>query len=136
MLDSYSWRRLYGTARWRKRRLFQLYQQPLCQRCKAKGFTVAAEVAHHVTPHKGDAVLFYTGELESLCKRCHDSITQNEERSGKAKTYMIDIGVDGWPIDPLHPVYTHKQPTATSPVHPVHTHNNTTTTSPTDRSTK
>ena len=95
---------LYDTKRWLRLRAFQLRVKPLCEMCKDKGLTVAAEVAHHVTPHKGDLVLFYTGRLQSLCKHCHDGITQQRERYG----YINDIGIDGWPIDRNHPVYSRR----------------------------
>lgn len=99
--------KLYHTKRWGRVREYQLQLNPLCERCKKKGLTIAAEVAHHIVPHKGDTVLFYTGKLESLCKRCHDGITQQYERYG----YINDIGEDGWPIDPNHPVYKKKKVT-------------------------
>lgn len=95
------YKRLYDTARWRKHRRHHLSQHPLCEKCRDKGHTVAAEVAHHLTPHKGNLVLFYTGKLQSLCRACHDDITQNEERSGHSN----EIGEDGWPTDNNHPVY-------------------------------
>src|SRR4051812_33874588 len=99
-----SYRHLYDTARWKKRRRYQLQLHPLCELCKAKGLTVAAEVVHHVEAHKGDPVLFHTGKLQSLCKPCHDHITQQVERFGYSRT----IGVDGWPTDNEHPVYKQK----------------------------
>jgi 5-methylcytosine-specific restriction enzyme A len=99
--SSRAWKHLYDSARWQKRRRFQLQLQPLCQRCKEQGKIEAAEVVHHVIPHKGDPTLFHTGELESLCKHCHDGAAQQVERLG----FATDIGTDGWPIDPRHPVY-------------------------------
>jgi 5-methylcytosine-specific restriction enzyme A len=58
----------------------------------------------HKVPHKGDLTLFYTGELESLCAQCHNVQTGMVETHG----YTNDIGVDGWPTDPRHPVYAHR----------------------------
>jgi hypothetical protein len=43
--------------------------------------------------------LFFTGELMSLCKRCHDSRKRYMEING----FAPDVGLDGWPSDPLHP---------------------------------
>lgn len=60
---------------------------------------------HHIVPHKGNLILFYMGKLQSLCKRCHDGITQQEERYG----FINDIGVDGWPVDSKHPLYGKKK---------------------------
>jgi hypothetical protein len=44
------------------------------------------------------------GELQSLCKFHHDSAKQQEEKMG----YRSDIGADGWPMDPRHPVNGHR----------------------------
>jgi 5-methylcytosine-specific restriction endonuclease McrA len=59
-------------------RLAQLQQNPLCEHCKAVGRTVAASVADHVVPHENDGESFWEGELQSLCKRCHDAKTHRE----------------------------------------------------------
>lgn len=55
--------------------------------------------AHHRVPHRGDPVLFWEGELESLCKPCHDSIGTTED----AKGYTIGSDISGRPRDPNHP---------------------------------
>lgn len=64
---------------------------------------VAATVAHHRTPHKGNEMLFWHGELVSSCKQCHDSMYHMQEASGIE--YDTAIGHDGMPIDPKHPFY-------------------------------
>lgn len=100
--DCKSWHHLYKTARWLRLRDQQLQREPLCQKCKTKDITEPATVAHHIHPHRGDLTLFFTGALESLCKRCHDYHTQGEERRGHSN----EIGPDGWPVDvENHPVY-------------------------------
>ena len=76
------WRRWYSTKRWRGRRDEQLSDEPLCAMHLAKGEIVAATVADHVVPHRGDEALFFDGALQSLCKPCHDSAKQREERGG------------------------------------------------------
>jgi len=44
--------------------------------------------------------LFFDYEnTQSLCKRCHDSTKQAEEKRG----YSIHVDEDGWPVDPNHP---------------------------------
>lgn len=92
-----TWRAWYGTARWQALRLGQLRKQPLCQRCAGRGMVVEATVAHHTTPHKGDAVLFWdANNLASSCAPCHDIDEQRIER-GRAPRQSIDA--DGWPID-------------------------------------
>ena len=88
----------YGTQRWRRMAKAQLCSQPLCSLCLAEGQVVAASVADHILPHKGDYQLFWFGKLQSLCKWHHDSIKQEMERYGHSK----QIGDDGWPVDANH----------------------------------
>src|SRR5262245_337072 len=90
---------LYNNTRWRNRRLAQLRAQPLCSLCLAKGIVMAASVADHVEPHRGDPYLFWNGKLQSLCSDCHNSTKQQIEARG----YSREIGIDGWPVDPNHP---------------------------------
>ena len=93
--------KLYCTKRWRQIREHQLTQHPLCawHLRKSPVQMVRANVVHHIIPHHGDEVLFHNGPFESLCKHCHDSIAQQDEKYG----YSLDIGADGWPTDPKHP---------------------------------
>ena len=74
------WRGWYSSTAWRRRRAGQLKRQPLCERHLALGQVVAATVANHRQPHRGDWTLFIEGDLESVCKACHDSLIQREER--------------------------------------------------------
>jgi 5-methylcytosine-specific restriction enzyme A len=74
-------------------------EHPLCKMCLARGLVVAAQVADHVIPHKGNYNLFWFGELQSLCTDCHNRDKQQIERKG----YTTDIGKDGWPTDQRHP---------------------------------
>lgn len=90
---------LYSTSRWVKRRAWQLRNEPVCRICVAQGLLTEATVADHIIPHRQDPTLFWTGELQSLCKRCHDSAKQSEEKLG----YRKGVGVDGYPVDPKHP---------------------------------
>lgn len=60
-------------------RKVQLAREPLCRYCQQMGRTVAATVADHVVPHRGNVTLFYGGELQSLCSTCHSSVKQAEE---------------------------------------------------------
>lgn len=88
----------YHTARWRKIRDHQLRQYPLCEMCEKQGRTTMATVADHVEPHRGDPVKFWTGKLQSLCKRCHNSAKQLKEKHG----VYPGCDVDGMPLDPDH----------------------------------
>jgi 5-methylcytosine-specific restriction enzyme A len=96
------WQRWYGLAKWQRRRLAQLKAHPLCVFCAALGIVTPATVADHVVPHRGSAHRFWHGELQSLCKLCHDKAKQAEEHRG----YLPDVGLDGYPVDPRHPFNT------------------------------
>ena len=85
----------YEHARWRRRRQRQLKLRPLCAWCEKRGQVTEATVAHHTEPHRGDRVKFWTGELVSLCKKCHDIDAQRIEKGGRPRAV---IGDDGWPI--------------------------------------
>lgn len=91
-------------SRWRKARLVYLMRNPLCAMCQAP-----AEVVDHIIPHKlWDAVqsgddkaigaaqkLFWDqGNWQPLCKTCHDSDKQRQERG----TPIVGCDEDGWPI--------------------------------------
>ena len=94
-----------GTRRWRRRARLQLLHEPLCRRCLERGKNVAARVADHIIAHRGDINGFWLGPLQSLCFECHNSDKQSEEVKG----HRHDIGADGWPIDPRHPVFHPEQ---------------------------
>jgi len=79
----------------------QLREHPLCALCLKEGVVVAATVADHVVPHQGDYQLFWHGELQSLCVQHHN----NSKRFEELKGFKKEIGVDGWPLDPRHPVH-------------------------------
>ena len=96
------WHHLYCTTVWRRRAKHQLRSQPLCEMCLKDGRINAATIADHVEPHKGDQQKFFFGELQSLCKLHHESAKKREETRG----YSTQIGADGWPVDPRHPVYS------------------------------
>lgn len=74
-----------------------LDRRPYCTYCKRReNRLVEAAVADHIIPHKGNKKLFWDeGNLQPLCKRCHDSDKAREEAGGKAK---IRFGADGYPI--------------------------------------
>jgi hypothetical protein len=93
---------LYGTRKWRNRRAHQLRIEPLCRMCAAEDKVVAATVADHIEPWHGDVNKFWLGPLQSLCSHCHESRKKHLERRG----YLPDVGPDGWPLDPRHPVYS------------------------------
>lgn len=68
--------------------------------CDGKRHTPTSPVADHITPHQGDFALFAAlDNLQTLCKRCHDSTKAAQEARG----YSGVIDDTGWPIDPAHP---------------------------------
>ena len=99
-----AYRRLYKTKEWKAARRSQLAEHPLCEPCQARGLVVAATVVNHRQPHRGDEGVFFDPDnWQSLCKPCHDSEAQSQEKSGRE--WDKAIGPDGWPIDSRHPVY-------------------------------
>jgi 5-methylcytosine-specific restriction enzyme A len=89
----------YHTTRWRKRRARQLAEYPLCAMCKKQGKVTAATVADHVEPHRGDAVKFWQGKLQSLCSTCHNIRKRMIEKHG----HSAACDQDGLPLDEGHP---------------------------------
>lgn len=78
------WRKWYRTARWSKLRL-KIFERDLFQ-CQMPGCghiegNTAKLVCDHVTPHRGDYERFWDeSNLQTLCKPCHDSRKQRQER--------------------------------------------------------
>jgi len=67
--------------------------EPLCQLCLEAGRIVAATVADHIEPHKGDFTAFRLGRLRSLCADCHDRLDRNNAP-------RAPVRADGIPSDP------------------------------------
>lgn len=94
------YKKLYATKAWQQLRTGILARDGyMCQRCgvmltQGRKHKTAA-VVNHKTPHKGDLELFYdVGNLEAVCKHCHDGKIQRQERGNRTT-----IGADGWPIE-------------------------------------
>jgi 5-methylcytosine-specific restriction protein A len=87
------------SSRWQKYRARYLQANPLCVMHQAWGQVVPATVVDHIQPHKGDQKLFWNpANHQALCKHCHDSHKQRQERSSK----VIGCGLDGVPVDAGH----------------------------------
>lgn len=78
----------YQLARW-KAKPHGLRWQTLvramftCRICKqiSRHPNASDMVADHITPHRGDPALFWDAcNIQCLCKGCHDSVKQAEER--------------------------------------------------------
>jgi 5-methylcytosine-specific restriction enzyme A len=84
-------KRWYSTVAWRKHRAAQLAaEEPLCRMCLAAGQIEAATVCDHITPHRGDPDLFWSGPFQSLCATCHSLFKQSEERGGVKHLHGCD----------------------------------------------
>ena len=80
--------KLYSTSRWQRLREYILTKEPLCVECKRKKRIRPATVVDHIKPHKGDEELFYDeGNLQGLCKSCHDRKTAKEDGRWKRRVY-------------------------------------------------
>lgn len=90
----------YNNADWFRRRARQLRKFPWCKYCQQQGHRVKATHADHITPHRGDRALFEDdNNLQSLCKRCANTVKQVEEITGG------ELGCDlsGNPRSASHP---------------------------------
>jgi 5-methylcytosine-specific restriction protein A len=94
------WRAWYRTKRWYRKRAAYKKGQPFCVKCLARGMHRPWTSLDHVEPHRGDAFKFWHGEVQGLCEPCHVGAKQLEELEG----FSRDIGDDGWPVDPRHPI--------------------------------
>lgn len=67
----------------------QLLREPWCQECARRGIRTRATVVDHITPHQGNWLRFVDrGNLQSLCKHCHDrktALEQAEKRRERAQ---------------------------------------------------
>lgn len=84
--DSAAWHDLYRLDAWTKQlRPAQLAAQPFCQcqdcdSLRERGKPARATVVDHIRPHRGELSLFLDpGNLQSMCKRCHDKKTMREQ---------------------------------------------------------
>ena len=78
--------KLYSTAYWKKQRIAQLSNSPLCQACLLEGKVVQAVAIDHIFPHRQDANKFKNNLFQSLCVPHHTLKTQ-EENEGKYLYY-------------------------------------------------
>ncbi len=85
----------YRLSRWQKLRARQLAKEPLCAFCRKRGRVEPATVCDHVTPHRGNEVLFWGGPFQSLCRTCHN-VDKKLIENGKPPP--LTFGVDGWPL--------------------------------------
>jgi 5-methylcytosine-specific restriction enzyme A len=87
---------LYHLTRWERICQRQLEEHPLCVYCLERAIVTPATIVERVEPHRGAI-----SKLQSLCRECHEAT----KRDIKLYGYRTDIGLDGYPLDPRHPVY-------------------------------
>jgi len=77
-----TWRKLYKTKKWQRLRWKVIEQAHFtCSMCGKLESNTSQLVADHITPHKGDEKLFWdAGNLQCLCKHCHDTTKKRMER--------------------------------------------------------
>jgi len=94
MASNSPWHNLYNSKRWYRLRYYQLQKQPLCEFHLRRNQVISASIVDHITPHKGDVALFHDPDnLQSLCKRCHDSVKQRLENGGTVTEFDDDSRV-------------------------------------------
>jgi len=78
------WRAWYRTARWRQLSWAVRVEAAFtCARCGVVDGRPRQTVADHVVPHRGCEARFWDrGNLQCLCKGCHDGAKQAEECRG------------------------------------------------------
>jgi len=76
--DEFS-KRFYNSREWKLLRRQKLAKDPLCEQCKREGRLTPATVVDHIVPMKEGGACLDIKNLQSLCKRCHDSKTARED---------------------------------------------------------
>jgi 5-methylcytosine-specific restriction enzyme A len=67
----------YHTPRWRALRAQVLREEPWCSECEHDRVRMASTDVDHITPHEGDATLFWDRRnLQSLCHGHHSRKTR------------------------------------------------------------
>lgn len=76
-------RHWYKTREWKRVRLRVFARDHYtCKRCHRMHIDTSLLVAHHVSAHKGNEKRFWDeGNLETVCKECHDGPIQREEKA-------------------------------------------------------
>lgn len=61
-----------------------LVREPLCRQCARAGLTVAAEEVDHVRPVSAGGDPWAAGNIQPLCRRCHEEKSAAETRARAA----------------------------------------------------
>ena len=65
-------------GQWRKVRGIKLKRNPLCERCRSRGRTVAATMVHHIVAIRKGGAAYDVENLMSVCVGCHDEIHREQ----------------------------------------------------------
>jgi len=79
-------------ARWQRIRAQHKRREPLCRMCLAEGKTVVAEVVDHIRSLT-DGGDHSEHNLQSLCKRCHDTIKTPLDRANRKQRNDCTVAV-------------------------------------------
>ena len=71
-------------GRWERVRLMHLASEPLCRMCARRGRFTPAVLVDHITPINDGGKVLDDGNLQSLCRACHDSKTADDVRRRRA----------------------------------------------------
>ena len=61
----------YHSKAWRMTRKFYIKDNPLCEMCKRKGETTAAQMVDHIKQISLGGSMLHHSNLQSLCNKCH-----------------------------------------------------------------
>tara|TARA_R100001163_G_scaffold1867_1_gene2898 strand:+ start:116 stop:451 length:336 start_codon:yes stop_codon:yes gene_type:complete len=80
----------YHSKAWRMTRKFYIKDNPLCEQCKRKGITTAAQMVDHIKPITLGGHKYDNSNLSSLCNKCHakKSAMESVEYRKKIKDYV------------------------------------------------
>lgn len=68
----------YDSIRWRKVRKSYISKHPLCEKCKALGRFIPAQVVDHIIPIKKGGAPWSDQNFQSLCSTCHNAKSAKE----------------------------------------------------------
>ena len=89
---SATYKRLIGSADWRRVRAQQLAEHPFCELCAKKGvyYQTGATEVHHIMPvdsarteEEAERLAYGTSNLISLCHKCHSDLHKAERSHSK-----------------------------------------------------
>ena len=67
---------------WQRERIEFLFDHPICVMCESLGVITLAKIVDHVTPHRGNAKLFWNRDnWQALCATCHSKHKQRAENA-------------------------------------------------------